>query len=77
VYTVVAGVLKSMFSFVQLAIDIVIYFAESYGLHLQVVDGQNVTASELFEMVMEEQGYPNEARELFSLWLVSDLLGNQ
>jgi len=29
----------------------------------------------LFEDVMEEQNYPPEARQLFSLWLVSDLLG--
>jgi len=62
---------------VFLAVDIVVYFAENSGLHLKVVDGQNATASELFEMVMEEQEYPEVARELFSLWLVSDLLGNE
>jgi len=52
-----------------------VYFAKSVGLQLKVDDGQNVTASELFEYVMEEQSYPPEARQLFSLWLVSDLLG--
>ena len=57
------------------AIDIVVYFAKNVGLQLKVCDGQNLTASELFEDVMEEQSYPNEARQLFSLWLVSDLLG--
>jgi len=57
------------------ATDIVVYFAKSVGLQLKVCDGQNVTASELFEYVMEEQNYPPEARQLFSLWLVSDLLG--
>jgi len=57
------------------AIDIVVYFAKSVGLQLKVSDGQNLTASELFEDVMEEQHYPHEARQLFSLWLVSDLLG--
>lgn len=56
------------------AIDIVVYFAKSVGLQLKVSDGQNLTASELFEDVMEEQHYPHEARQLFSLWLVSDLL---
>ena len=58
-----------------IATDIVVYFAKSVGLQLKVVDGQNVTASELFEYVMEEQNYPPDARQLFSLWLVSDLLG--
>jgi len=57
------------------ATDIVVYFAKSIGLQLKVCDGQNVTASELFEYVMEEQSYAPEARQLFSLWLVSDLLG--
>jgi len=57
------------------ATDIVVYFAKSIGLQLKVCDGQNVTASELFEYVMEEQSYASEARQLFSLWLVSDLLG--
>ena len=31
-------------------------------------------AGELFEIVMEEMKYPAEFREVFSLWLVSDLL---
>jgi len=57
------------------ATDIVVYFAKNVGLQLKVCDGQNVTASELFEYVMEEQNYAHEARQLFSLWLVSDLLG--
>ena len=45
------------------------------GLHLTVEDGQNAEAGELFEMVMEEMSFPPEARDIFSLWLVSDLLG--
>ena len=57
------------------AIDIVVYFTKSVGLQLKVCDGQNLTATELFEDVMEEQNYPPEARQLFSLWLISDLLG--
>jgi len=52
-----------------------VYFAKNVGLQLKVCDGQNLTATELFEDVMEEQNYPPEARQLFSLWLVSDLLG--
>jgi len=61
--------------FLCLAIDIVVYFANNVGLQLKVCDGQNLTATELFEDVMEEQNYPEAARQLFSLWLVSDLLG--
>jgi len=57
------------------ATDIVVYFAKSVGLQLKVCDGQNLTATELFEYVMEEQNYPADARQLFSLWLVSDVLG--
>ena len=45
------------------------------GIHLVVDDGQNCEASELFEMVMEEMKFPPAAREIFSMWLVSDLLG--
>ena len=45
------------------------------GINLTVEDGQHATAGELFEMVMDEMKFPHEAREAFSLWLVSDLLG--
>ena len=45
------------------------------GINLTVEDGQHATAEELFEMVMDEMKFPHEAREAFSLWLVSDLLG--
>ena len=45
------------------------------GINLTVEDGQHATAGELFEMAMDEMKFPHEAREAFSLWLVSDLLG--
>lgn len=57
------------------AIDLVVYFQDKTGLHLTVEDGQHMEAGELFEDVMEEMKLPSEAREVFSLWLVSDLLG--
>ncbi len=57
------------------AIDMVIYFQDKTGVHLKVEDGQHAEAGELFEMVMEEMKLSNQAREAFSLWLVSDLLG--
>ena len=51
------------------------YFMDKTGIHLAVDDGQNCEAGELFEMVMDEMKFPAVAREAFSLWLVSDLLG--
>jgi len=45
------------------------------GIHFTVEDGQNAEAGELFDYVMEELSLPEEAREVFSLWLISDLLG--
>jgi len=56
------------------AIECIVYFMDKSGLHLTVEDGQNAEAGELFEMVMEEMSFPPEARDIFSLWLVSDLL---
>lgn len=56
------------------AIDIIVYFPDKTGVQLKVRDGQNVEAGELFELVMGVMEFPGEARESFSLWLVSDLL---
>lgn len=55
-------------------IDMVVYFQDKTGLHLTVEDGQHMEAGELFELVMEEMKLQPVAREVFSLWLVSDLL---
>lgn len=49
-------------------------------MNFKVTDGQNATAGELFELVVEEfQGtnssLPPDARDIFALWLVSDHLG--
>ena len=52
-----------------------IYFMDKSGVHLTVEDGQNAEAGELFEMVMEEMKFAPMARAVFSLWLVSDFLG--
>lgn len=53
----------------------IVYFPDKTGISLNVEDGQNAEAGEIFEMVMEEMRFPNEARQAFSLWLVSDYLG--
>ena len=61
--------------FLPPAIECVVYFMDKSGLHIVIEDGQNTEAGDLFEMVMEEKNFPPEARDVFSLWLVSDLLG--
>ena len=57
------------------AVETIIYLMDKTGIHFNVDDGQKAEAGELFEYVMEELQLPAEAREVFSLWLVSDLLG--
>ena len=64
-----------MYCRVLAALEVVVYFMDKSGIHLQVDDGQNCEAGELFEMVVEEMKFPPQVREVFSLWLVSDLLG--
>ena len=59
------------------SIEIAVYFMDKTGLSLQVENGQNMHAGELFERIMTELDYPPQAREVFSLWLVSDLLGEE
>ena len=51
------------------------YFEDKTGIDLSVEDGQHADAGELFEYIMEEMTFPAIARDVFSLWLVSDLLG--
>ena len=56
-------------------LECIVYFMDNSGIHLFVDGGEHVTAGDLFEMVMEEMNYPSDCRDVFSLWLVSDLLG--
>lgn len=62
-------------------IDTVIYFMDKSAVNFKVVDGQNATAGELFELVLEDHqntymALPADARDIFALWLISDHLGN-
>jgi phosphate/sulfate permease len=45
------------------------------GLQFVVEDGRRSKAEELQEMVIQDTGLSEEAREIFSLWLMSPLLG--
>jgi len=58
-----------------LPLQIVVYFEDKTGIDLSVEDGQHAEAGELFEIIMDEMKFPAVARDVFSLWLVSDLLG--
>ncbi|ESN98897.1 hypothetical protein HELRODRAFT_162363 [Helobdella robusta] len=59
-------------------IEIVVYFHDNSGIMLKIQDGQNMEANILFEYVAKELNLQAEvleqAKEVFSLWLVSDLL---
>lgn len=56
------------------SIDLIIYLMDKSGLQFTIEDGHGAEAGELFENVMEELRLPDIGREVFSLWLVSDLL---
>lgn len=62
----------------QASIDIVIYYADGSGVLLKVSDGQNRPASYLFDLVLDELEVDvqlqSKIKDVFSLWLVSDLL---
>ena len=45
------------------------------GIHVNLEDGQLAEASDLFEIVLEQRGLPPESENVFSIWLVSPLLG--
>lgn len=59
-------------------IDIVIYLHNDTGIMLKVQDGQNADAKFLFDLLIKELDVKKDdiryVREVFSLWLVSDLL---
>ena len=56
-------------------VETIVYLMDKSGLRFTIDDGHTKEAGHLFDNVMEELGLPAEAREVFSLWLVSDLLG--
>ena len=56
-----------------------IYLHNDTGIMLKVQDGQNADARFLFDLLIRELGVKKDdirnVKEVFSLWLVSDLLG--
>ncbi|KAL3873478.1 hypothetical protein ACJMK2_036590 [Sinanodonta woodiana] len=58
----------------ETSMDIVVFMRDRSGIHITIEEGQIAEAEELFGIVMEEQGLPEEYKDIFSLWLVSPLL---
>ena len=58
----------------QEPVEMVVFLRDRAGIYFHLEDGHLVRADELLELVIEEQGLPPEAREIFSLWFVSPIL---
>ncbi|XP_064621374.1 putative FERM domain-containing protein FRMD8P1 isoform X2 [Lineus longissimus] len=56
------------------SLEMCIYLMDKTGLQFVVEDGRRSKAEELQEMVIQDIGISEEAREIFSLWLMSPLL---
>ncbi|KAL8574241.1 hypothetical protein ACOMHN_065784 [Nucella lapillus] len=54
--------------------ELVVFLRDRAGIYFHLEDGHLVRADELLELVIEEQGLPQEAKEVFSLWFVSPIL---
>ena len=57
--------------------DVCIFMRDRSGIHCTLEEGHNAEAEDLFDIVLQEQGFPPECEDVFALWLVSPLIGNQ
>ena len=57
--------------------DVCIFMRDRSGIHCTLEEGHNAEAEDLFDIVLQEQGFPPECEDVFALWLVSPLLGNE
>lgn len=55
--------------------DVCIFMRNRSGIHMQLDEGHNAEAEELFDIVVQENNLPKECEDVFSLWLVSPILG--
>ena len=55
-------------------VELVIFLRDRAGIYFHLEDGNIARADELLELVIEEQGLPQEAKEVFSMWFVSSVL---
>lgn len=54
--------------------ELVVFLRDREGIYFHLEDGHLARADELLDLVIEEQGLPPEAKEVFSLWFVSPIL---
>ena len=55
--------------------DVCIFMRDRSGIHCTLEEGHNAEAEDLFDIVLQEQGFPQECEDVFALWLVSPLIG--
>lgn len=55
--------------------DLCIFMRDRSGIHCTLEEGHNAEADDLFDIVLADQGLPEECEDVFALWLVSPLLG--
>ncbi|XP_071079069.1 putative FERM domain-containing protein FRMD8P1 isoform X4 [Haliotis cracherodii] len=55
-------------------VDMIVYLRDRNGIFYSLEDGHLAQAEELLDMTMKEQGLSEVAREVFAIWLVSELL---
>lgn len=55
-------------------VELVVFLRDRAGVYFHLEDGHTVRSDELLELVIDEQGLPPEAKEVFSLWFVSPIL---
>ena len=55
--------------------DVCIFMRDRSGIHCTLEEGHNAEAEDLFDIVLQEQGFPPECEDVFALWLVSPLIG--
>ncbi|XP_052275436.1 FERM domain-containing protein 8-like isoform X1 [Dreissena polymorpha] len=58
----------------EASMDVCIFMRNRSGIHMQLDEGHNAEAEELFEIVVQENNLPKECEDVFSLWLVSPIL---
>ncbi|KAL4238362.1 FERM domain-containing protein 8 [Mactra antiquata] len=54
--------------------DVCIFLRDRTGIHVSLEEGHQAEADDLFDIVLQDQGLPNECEDVFALWLVSPLL---
>ncbi|XP_076434671.1 putative FERM domain-containing protein FRMD8P1 [Babylonia areolata] len=55
-------------------VELIVFLRDRAGIYFHLEDGHLIKADELLELVIQEQGLPPWAKEVFSLWFVSSIL---